>query len=299
MRFQKLRPALLALGLSAGLHAWWFRASELPAQPISAAAPALRVRVEAPPAATPPQVVARPAAPVRSQSPEPQRLLTAPDPTPDPTPAADPGPSAPLLRLAEASEWRYRLRQAGQDGEASLSWQPQADGRYMLRLTRRIGERTLPAWQSLGRMSPGGLVPERFSLQMRGGDRQATNFDRDAGRLSFSTRPGSLDLPDGAQDRLSWWLQLAALLDAGPAPLPGARWRVWVAGLRGELREWVFELVEEDSAIPGLWHLRRQPLGAEDPGLEAWFDPARGHGPVRLRQGDPERRGFEIWLESP
>ena len=218
MRFQKLRPALLALGLSAGLHAWWFRAaSELPAQPISAAAPALRVRVEAPPAATPPQVVARPAAPVRSQSPEPQRLLTAPDPTPDPTPAADPGPSAPLLRLAEASEWRYRLRQAGQDGEASLSWQPQADGRYMLRLTRRIGERTLPAWQSLGRMSPGGLVPERFSLQMRGGDRQATNFDRDAGRLSFDPprQPGPARRRPGPPELVA---AVAALLDAGPAP---------------------------------------------------------------------------------
>ncbi|MEO3689942.1 hypothetical protein [Roseateles paludis] len=293
MRLHKLRPALLALGLSAGLHAWWFRAPELPAQPIAAAAPALSVRMQAPPAAQP-AVAARPAAPSRAQA---QRLPSAL--APDPTPAADPGPPAPLLRLAEASEWRYRLRQSGQDGEASLSWQPQADGRYTLRLTRRIGERTLPAWQSLGRMSPAGLVPERFSLQMRGGDRQATNFDRDAGRLSFSARPGSLDLPDGAQDRLSWWLQLAALLDAGPTPLPGARWRVWVAGLRGELREWVFELVEEDSAIPGLWHLRRQPLGPEDPGLEAWFDPARGHGPVRLRQGDPERRGFEIWLESP
>ena len=108
---------------------------------------------------------------------------------------------------------------------------------------------------------------------------------------SASTRPGSLDLPDGAQDRLSWWLQLAALLDAGPAPLPGARWRVWVAGLRGELREWVFELVEEDSAIPGLWHLRRQPLGAEDPGLEAWFDPPRPR-PGAFAPGRPRAPGL-------
>jgi hypothetical protein len=295
VRFQTIRPALLALGLSAGLHAWWFRPAELPAQPISAAPPALRVRVEAPMATQPPQVAARSAAQPRIK---PLDQSVAPR-TPEPAAAAEPGPPAPLLRLAEASEWHYRLRQGGQDGEALLSWQPQADGRYVLRLDRRIGERALPAWQSLGRMSGAGLAPERFSMQTRGLDRQAVNFDQDGGRLSFSTRPGSLDLPGGAQDRLSWWLQLAALLDAGATPPPGARWRVWVAGLRGELREWVFELAEEDSAVPRLWHLRRQPLGPEDPGLEVWFDPARGHGPVRLRQGDPERRGFEIWLDSP
>ncbi|MBL8275168.1 MAG: hypothetical protein JNL93_00565 [Pelomonas sp.] len=220
----------------------------------------------------------------------------APPPAP-PLPAVDaPTPRAdtPPLRLAGPLSWPYRLRQGGQDGEALLDWRPEADGRYSLRLTRRIGERTLPAWESLGHMGQGGLAPERFALQRGGQDRQAINFDAEERVVSFSATPARLELPEGAQDRLSWWVQLAALVQANPAP--GGRWRVWVAGLRGELREWVFEAVDAAPEDAGTLHLRRQPLGERDPGVELWLDPARGYWPVRLRQGDPETRGFEIRL---
>ncbi|PTT77141.1 hypothetical protein DBR42_25655, partial [Pelomonas sp. HMWF004] len=66
--------------------------------------------------------------------------------------------------------------------------------------------------------------------------------------------------------------------------------------LRGELREWTFEAVDSLPDDAALLHLRRQPLGPHDPGVELWLDPARGYWPVRLRQGDPETRGFEIQL---
>lgn len=205
-------------------------------------------------------------------------------------------PDAPLLRLAGPASWQYRLRQGGQDGEAQLDWQPQGDGRYSLRLTRRIGERALPAWESLGHTGSSGLAPERFALQRGGQDRQAINFDAEGRRISFSSSPNLLEMPEGAQDRLSWWLQLAALVQAAPAP--GGRWRVWVAGLRGELREWTFDAVDPAPEDAGLLHLRRQPLGERDPGVELWLDPGRGFWPVRLRQGDPETRGFEIRLSD-
>ena len=208
------------------------------------------------------------------------------------TPAAT--PDAPPLRLAGPAAWRYRLRQGGQDGEALLDWQPQADGRYSLRLTRRVGERALPALESLGRTGSAGLAPERFALQRGGQDRQAVNFDAEERRVSFSASPVQHELPEGTQDRLSWWLQLAALVQA--APTPGGRWRVWVAGLRGELREWTFEAADAEPGDAGTLHLRRLPLGPHDPGVELWLDPARGYWPVRLRQGDPETRGYEITL---
>jgi hypothetical protein len=205
-------------------------------------------------------------------------------------------PDAPLMRLAGPATWHYRLRQGGQDGEALLDWQPQADGRYSLRLTRRIGERALPALESLGQTGSAGLAPQRFALQQGGRDRQAVNFDAEGRRVSFSASPARLDLPEGTQDRLSWWLQLAALVQASPAP--GGRWRIWVAGLRGELREWTFEAVDGAPEDAGVLHLRRLPLGPHDPGVELWLDPARGYWPVRLRQGDPETRGFEISLSD-
>jgi hypothetical protein len=222
----------------------------------------------------------------REQTPQPPQPVAE-------TPVA--APEAPLLRLAGPASWRFRLRQSGQDGEAQLDWQPQEDGHYSLRLTRRVGERTLPALESLGHTGSAGIAPERFALQRGGQDRQAINFDNEGRRVSFSASANKLDLPEGTQDRLSWWLQLAALVQAAPAP--GGRWRVWVAGLRGELREWTFEAVEAEPDDAGhLLHLRRQSLGPNDPGVELWLDPAHGYWPVRLRQGDPETRGFEIRL---
>jgi hypothetical protein len=246
-----------------------------------------------------PVALPEPAPPAPPSPPSTQPRSPRPSDRP-PTPAVE----APLaaaaqaqpLRLAGPAAWRYRLRQGGQDGEAQLDWRPEADGRYSLRLTRRIGERALPALESLGHTGSAGLAPERFALQRGGQDRQAVNFDAEGRRISFSASPARHELPDGAQDRLSWWLQLAALVQAAPAP--GGRWRVWVAGLRGELREWTFEAVDAGPEDAGTLHLRRLPLGPHDPGVELWLDPARGYWPVRLRQGDPETRGFEVRLSD-
>jgi hypothetical protein len=288
------RAALLALAASLLAHAALLggeRVREDAARP----ARAVQVALLQPP--TVPVALPEPAPPA---VPQPVPRSTQPGKQP-PAPAVDAPtatPDAPLLRLAGPAAWRFRLRQGGQDGEALLDWQPQADGRYTLRLTRQIGERALPALESLGRTGSAGLAPERFALQRGGQDRQAVNFDGDGRRLSFSASPAQLELPEGAQDRLSWWLQLAALVQASSAPAaaPGGRWRVWVAGLRGELREWVFEAVDAEPEDAGTLHLRRQPLGPHDPGVELWLDPARGYWPVRLRQGDPETRGYEIRL---
>ncbi|MDR7333157.1 hypothetical protein [Roseateles asaccharophilus] len=285
------RAALLVLAASLLAHVALLGGERRP--PDTAAAPARPVSV----ALLPPA-----AAPVALPEPAPQAL---PQPVARATATAAPAvetvpqtveatPSAPPLRLAGPTAWTYRLRQNGQDGEAVLEWQPQADGRYSLRLSKRIGERALPAQQSVGLLNSGGLAPERYATQLGGRDRQAVNFDAEGRRVSFSASPARLELPDGAQDRLSWWLQLAALVQA--APTPGGRWRVWVAGPRGELREWVFEAVEAEPGDAGTLHLRRQLLGPHDPGIDVWLDPARGYWPVRLRQGAPETRGFEITL---
>lgn len=288
------RPRAAALALAASLlaHAALLGGERVredaapPARAISVAMlqpPTLPMALPEPAPATPPAPKARSPQP----SPQPPALAVE-------APAAS--PDAPLMRLAGPATWHYRLRQGGQDGEALLQWQPQPDGRYSLRLTRRIGERALPALESLGQTGSTGLAPERFALQRGGQDRQAINFDAEGRRLSFSASPARLDLPEGTQDRLSWWLQLAALVQASPAP--GGRWRVWVAGLRGELREWTFEAVDTAPEDTGTLHLRRQSLGPHDPGVELWLDPARGYWPVRLRQGDPETRGFEIRLSD-
>lgn len=292
--FPPRRAAATALAASLLAHAALLGggpAAREPVRPAKAVSLALQPPPTLPMALPEPAPPALPATQARSPRPSPQ----APTPVVDaPAAVAD----APPLRLAGPAAWLYRLRQGGQDGEALLDWQPQPDGRYSLRLTRRVGERALPAWESLGSTGGAGLSPERFALQQRGRDRQAVNFDAEGRRVSFSASPAQLDLPEGTQDRLSWWLQLAALVQAANAQAvaPGGRWRVWVAGLRGELREWTFEAVDGEPDDAGTLHLRRLPLGERDPGIDLWLDPARGYWPVRLRQGDPETRGFEIRL---
>lgn len=286
-----LRAAALALAASVIAHAALLGGERLREEVRAPKARAVNIALLPPP--TLPVALPEPAPPALPAARPRSAKAVAPVPAVDAPVAA---PAAPLLRLAGPASWQYRLRQGGQDGEAQLDWQPQEDGRYSLRLTRRIGERALPAWESLGHTGSAGLAPERFALQRGGQDRQAINFDSEGRRVSFSASPNQLELPDGAQDRLSWWLQLAALVQAAPAP--GGRWRVWVAGLRGELREWSFEAVEAAPEDAGMLHLRRLPLGEHDPGVELWLDPGRGYWPVRLRQGDPETRGFEIRLSD-
>jgi hypothetical protein len=297
-----LKLPALALVLSLLGHSTLLWRERPPAAASAVQTPrAVSIRLQAPPVPAPnqPDATAPPPRAAGGGRAPSALAQAAPAPARAAVSSEAPAPQFAPLRLSGPAQWRYRLRQGGQDGEASLSWQPEADGRYALRLSRRIGERSLPDLQSLGRLGPAGLAPERFALQRRGRDQQAVNFDQDEARLSFSASPAQYALPEGAQDRLSWWLQLAALVQAESAPLPGTRWRVWVAGLRGELREWTFELeAPTDPAQPGL-HLRRLPLGPEDPGVQIWLDPARGHWPLRLRQGDPERRGFEIVLDEP
>jgi len=289
------RAATLALAASLLAHVALLGGGRSREAVHSPPARALSVALLQPP--TLPAALPEPAPPAvaspRSRSPRPPRQ---PPPPAMEAPAMASADAAPLLRLAGPASWQYRLRQGGQEGEALLDWQPQDDGRYRLRLTRRIGARDLPVWESQGQTGSAGLAPARFALQRGGQDRQAINFDAEGRRVSFSASPNQLELPDGAQDRLSWWLQLAALVQAAPAQ--DGRWRLWVAGLRGELREWTFEVVDSVPADAGLLHLRRLPLGERDPGVELWLDPGRGYWPVRLRQGDPETHGFEIRLSD-
>jgi hypothetical protein len=110
-------------------------------------------------------------------------------------------------------------------------------------------------------------------------------------------------MPEGVQDRISWWLQLAGMVAAAPQQfLPGRELRISVVGLRGEAREWVFDvLAYADLHLPAgpvlkAVHLRRQALGPYNGEIDIWLDPARYHLPVRLVFHMPDERGWELQL---
>lgn len=227
-------------------------------------------------------------------------------PSPSPSPQSPPSPvvAAPL-------SWRYELEQGERRGVAHLSWRHDGD-RYELRLERELEGRALPAWRSEGGLDGQGLTPMRFAQQRRDRhdpqhwrDRQATNFRRDEGLISFSATSERFALPAGVQDRLSWWLQLAAqLAGATTAPAAGGEIRIAIVGLRGEPRDWVFEIVGIEpltlpiGALPASLHLRRAALGPYDDAIDIWLDPSRAWLPVQLQFGDLSLRGWRIRLQD-
>jgi hypothetical protein len=102
-------------------------------------------------------------------------------------------------------------------------------------------------------------------------------------------------LHPGAQDRVSWLVQLGAVLAADPAlQRPGARVKLFVVGARGDADVWTFVVQGvQPLSLPGrppveALHVLRLPHRPFDTRAEAWLDPARGWLPVRVRLVTPD-----------
>lgn len=289
------RPLAFATLLSAVLlgHGWlmqtqpWLRTAS-PARQVT-----LAVRqIDLPPA---PLVVAptllAPEQPVAKPKPAARTAIAKPQPA---APAAAAAAPLPLYatRVAAPIEWAYRLQRGEQQGSATLSWQPDFDAaRYEAQLTGEIDGRGVLHWSSRGALDAAGIAPERFVLREPRRGALAANFDRALKRITYSGPPVAQALPDGAQDRLSWLIQLAAVVAADPQrhSAPGAVVELFVAGARGDADRWRFDArgaqsieLADGTAIPA-WAYERAPLRAYDVRVEAWLAPSLGWLPVRLR----------------
>jgi hypothetical protein len=179
----------------------------------------------------------------------------------------------------QSLHWRYRLQNADGEGVADLRWEQDGE-HYRANLTRRVGDRELPQWQSSGRLAGWGLQPLRFETLRNGRVREALSFEPETARLWHSAQTEARHLPEATQDRLSWILQLAAWLN-------GRAWRpeelevdLLIVGWRGEPQHWRFVL-PRGGYQGGLLHLRGQRrFGAHE--IEVWLDPGREYLPVRL-----------------
>ncbi|MBT9500703.1 MAG: DUF3108 domain-containing protein [Burkholderiaceae bacterium] len=269
----------------------------------SSAAAVVAVQVAPPPPAAP-----RPA-PAVEPAPAPARPVRSPVQTPaEPaeTPAvisqATPGHAT---RLAPAALLSYELRRGPAKGEALLSWRPSPE-RYEARLERWLDDRPLPAWVSRGGIDGAGLAPLRQTDERGGRARRATNFQREAGKISFSGSSQELPLPAGAQDRLSWMLQLAAIVAADPqAFAPGESVLLPVAARQGQLQTWRFVVQAPQTLelpvgrVESAVFLQRLPEGPYEPQIDIWLDPQRHFLPVRLRWSrDNSEQALEMSLNK-
>lgn len=186
-------------------------------------------------------------------------------------------------------EAHYLLQRGDEPARAATLRFEVGDGRYTLQLQPAAGGRG-PEQASQGRLEAPGLAPERYLDRRRARAAAAANFDRARSRITYSGASLEQPLFAGTQDRLSWIVQLAAIVEADPA-----RWQersrlpLYVSGVRGEAQLWVFTvrgratLQGPGGAAQGLLHLVREPERPYDLRVEAWLDPARQHLPARLQ----------------
>lgn len=309
-----LRRWFVCLALVLAGHLWLLRPSTpLPLAQRHGDARAVQARLVLPPVAPPaavpqpvPQARPRGPAPAAPTSPSPAEPTPARPDTDMPRPLPDAGhastrPVAGFALTEGEGMQAYVLSQGDETGEARLDWQF-GDGRYRLELQRQLGERALPGWRSEGRWDRDGMIPERFAVLRKGRERQALQFrngrDPDAALL----RTGAGALPEGAQDPLSVWWQLAGWVVAQhlgsgdrPLPRPGLQWQVPLATPRRGLQTQVYELI---SANYEVWKLRGlPPVGAPPQAAhwELWLDPTGAGAPLRIRLWQGGELRWDMW----
>lgn len=194
-------------------------------------------------------------------------------------PTGQPPPVYPT-RLPAPARLHYGLRINGQAGVAQLDWQHDGQ-RYRLTLDGQgAGAKALWTQASDGVLDGHGLAPERFVDRRAGGRAQAANLQRAPGQpvglIRYSGPPVAHPAWPGTQDRLSWLVQLVAILAAADAP-PQAL-SLFVTDARGHA---------------GLWQLQRQP---DEPAATPWGDVVQQRW---LREPpQPEGLRIEVWLPA-
>ncbi|WP_332775631.1 DUF3108 domain-containing protein [Polaromonas sp.] len=209
-------------------------------------------------------------------------------PAVEPTPPAPSPAAAAEVSIADSVRLEYDVTALSGNrpwyATGKLSWQREGDNyNAKMVVSALFRSRT---WHSLGRVTPQGLAPERYSEKYR--SEQAAHFQPDKGKITFSADTPDAPWVEGAQDRLSVFFQLASLLAGNPAKFrPDSTLALYTAGLR-EAETWIFMVTAEETlALPAgelaALKLTRRPRQEFDQKVEAWFAPSLGYLPVRIK----------------
>lgn len=243
--------------------------------------------------------------PIMATAYEAPRTSAAPLATP-PAPTASHDETLPhyATQMPPPMLLRYEMHRGALRGTGELTWRPQA-GRYELRLDARIGPLALLSQSSTGGFDAAGMAPVRFTDQRLRKAVQAVNFQRDAGKVSFSGPSNEYPLRPGMQDRLSWMVQLAAIISAEPAlRATGAKVSVLVVGSQGDASVWAFRCVGVETLQLGAGETQalsyvREPRDPYDTSVKVWLDAARHYLPVRAdTKAGPNDPGIGLSLQE-
>jgi hypothetical protein len=247
------------------------------------------------PVASTPTVAAISAPPLSA----PPTAALQPDPAP-PVSAAQPstGPKPTMvtaISLPGSARLQYKVVGTSKGlnyfADAELNWS-NTGSRYdatMKVSALFVGSRSMT---SSGAVTPTGLAPTRFADKYK--SELAAHFEADKGKVTFSANTPEVPWMEGAQDRVSVFLQLGGMLAAGPGGVAGpagfavgSSITVYTVGPR-DADTWTF-LVEatEQLSLPGgdmaALKLTRKPRREYDQKVEVWYAPSLGYLPVRNR----------------
>ena len=168
---------------------------------------------------------------------------------------------------------------------AELAWS-NSGGQYdaSLRISAfLLGARSMT---SSGAVTKDGLAPTRFADKFR--SEVAAHFEADKGKITFSANTPDAPWIEGAQDRVSVFMQLAGMLAGKPGDFPpGSSITLYTVGPR-DADTWTFLVeAEENLQLPAgdivALKLTRKPRREYDQKVEIWYAPSMNYLPVRNR----------------
>ncbi|MBS1188418.1 MAG: hypothetical protein H6R10_210 [Rhodocyclaceae bacterium] len=208
--------------------------------------------------------------------------------------AEPPAPAEP--RLPSQGHIRFAVYKGSEGllvGQAVHSWEF-ADGHYRLQaVTETVGLAALfkpirVELESRGELTAGGLQPERFTTRRNG---NATNenadFDWNVRQVTLERDGSRRDLPEGAQDLLSFHYQFGYLATAREGIGMGV-----ATGKKFE--NYRFEAVGEEDIDTPAGHFRTLHVRVKiDSTTELWLARDRLMVPVKIRYTDKKGESFE------
>ena len=210
--------------------------------------------------------------------------------------AAEPGALPPRdaeakvypTRIARSFTVLYQMQRGGIRGSGEFVWKRTGDA-YEAHLKGTVAGLALINWASQGGFDAAGVAPGHYVEKRLGKSAREATFVRGESRIDFSGSAPDIPLVPGAQDRVTWLVQLQAILTADPAKAKaGGRVVMPVVGVRGRAETWTFEPSGAETIKTPAGNLRTQKLTRvlrqpDDTRAEVWVEPARQFLPVRIR----------------
>lgn len=175
-------------------------------------------------------------------------------------------------------------------GTATTEWRVQKDSYTAMSDVVIDSGQTVLTLHSEGEVrSRSGIAPVRYTEKRYQRAEEATNFQWDTGKVTFSSTDAEFPLYQGAQDQLSFLAQLALLAEAFPDHFqPGGTIALQIAGRRDvrlyHMRMTGWEMITTPAGSFQTLKLERAvPAYERQTGVELWLAPSLRWLPARSR----------------